>query len=539
MLTQVSRRGRFWAAGFLVLLVAGLDGGERAGGALIGSGAETAGPGAGAGNVAPQPLLPLKALHVRYEVHKLTAAQIAAWRKGVALMQSRPASDPTSWLYQANIHGYPSSGAVCDVTPGGPQPEWATCQHGNFFFLAWHRMYLYFFERILRAAVQQAAGNPKYEFALPYWDYENSRFQDLPVPFRVPSDSSNPLYVAQRAPNCNRGQACVTAADAGDGQALALTPFCSCPAGAACPGCTAGLQPDESFGGAYAPGPVHSGSGYGELEFQPHNVVHVAVGGSAGWMSFVTCAARDPVFWAHHANIDRLWQVWLNQDGRENPLAAKIWKNQPFTFFTETRQRVTMTGCQILNMATQLDYQYYGVPVRNVVLCSGAGAPPEGIPRATPAAAPKVLAASETAERMLGDGPLTLSVPVPAAAARRMTELAAGQKGRLRLIVDGLKLLHGGASYRVYMNLPEKRQPDPKGPYFVGNIALFGEEGEQAAEGTRSFDITDRVRDLVKRGEWSGKLRLTFVRGNPDPAGGAKRQPQNFIRFSRVSVVER
>ena len=24
-------------------------------------------------------------------------------------------------------------------------------------------------------------------------------------------------------------------------------------------------------------------------------------------------AGLDPLFWLHHANIDRLWEVWLNQ----------------------------------------------------------------------------------------------------------------------------------------------------------------------------------------------------------------------------------
>src|SRR3954449_7430958 len=84
---------------------------------------------------------------------------IVAYRNAVALMKTRPASDPTSWLYQANIHG--------TNTPSGSWPAgapWSTCNHG-YHFLSWHRMYLYFFERIVRAA----SGDPN--FALPYWDY--------------------------------------------------------------------------------------------------------------------------------------------------------------------------------------------------------------------------------------------------------------------------------------------------------------------------------------------------------------------------------
>jgi tyrosinase len=46
----------------------------------------------------------------------------------------------------------------------------------------------------------------------------------------------------------------------------------------------------------------------GVLEVSPHGGVHVAVG---GWMSSFDTAARDPIFWLHHANIDRLWEAWL------------------------------------------------------------------------------------------------------------------------------------------------------------------------------------------------------------------------------------
>ena len=38
-----------------------------------------------------------------------------------------------------------------------------------------------------------------------------------------------------------------------------------------------------------------------------HNRVHVWVGGT---MSEIPVAAFDPVFWAHHTMIDRLWAIW-------------------------------------------------------------------------------------------------------------------------------------------------------------------------------------------------------------------------------------
>ena len=38
-----------------------------------------------------------------------------------------------------------------------------------------------------------------------------------------------------------------------------------------------------------------------------HNSVHVWVGGTMGQVPW---AAYDPIFWAHHAMIDRVWRLW-------------------------------------------------------------------------------------------------------------------------------------------------------------------------------------------------------------------------------------
>ncbi len=47
------------------------------------------------------------------------------------------------------------------------------------------------------------------------------------------------------------------------------------------------------------------------LELGPHAEVHVAVGGEdgSGTMNSPSSPA-DPIFWLHHANIDRLWADW-------------------------------------------------------------------------------------------------------------------------------------------------------------------------------------------------------------------------------------
>jgi hypothetical protein len=480
----------------------------------------------------------LAVVRTRKEIHNLSSTEITNYRKGVALMQSRAFTDPTSWIYQANMHGFPTNNAICPVV-GTPQPQWSTCQHGSFFFLAWHRMYLYYFERILQASIRQAIGNPTYSFSLPFWNYESASHRDLPAPFRSPANSSNPLYVAQRASNCNSGQPCVSAADVSDTTALGLIPFCSC-SGGSCTGCTTGISSDESFGGGLIPAPNHSANVPGELELQPHAPIHNAVGGNTGWMSYFTCAARDPIFWLHHANIDRLWQVWLNKTGgRKNPIANGTWATQTFTFFDENKTAVTMTGCQILNMATQLGYKYEGVAVNNVQLCpSAAAAAVEAA--APPVAASKTLAFSPPAETRLGNAPVMVKIALPAEAGAHMRSIAAAtpKPGRLRLAVEGIKVLHPGAIYQVYLNLPAGQKPDPASPSFLGNISIFAEP-EHSEEVTRTFDLSSKMKALGTKGE----VQLTFVRERLGQAtavkAGAAAEPDSFLRFTRVSILER
>ncbi len=478
-------------------------------------------------------------VHVRKEINLLTPAEVEAFRKGVERMKQRPVDDPTSWIYQANIHGYPTllNPGPCDVTLGPPREAWGTCQHRQFFFLPWHRMYLHFFDRILRAAVREALGDPNYEFALPYWDYGNPQNRDLPEPLRVPALPSNSLFVAERDPRCNAGLQCVTAAQASSAVALARVPFCNCPSGTSCDGCQPNLLPGETFGGQFTAVPQHIGNGTGQLEAQPHNPVHVAVGGTVGWMAWVNCSARDPVFWLHHANVDRLWQVWLNQNGgRANPLESDPWRDQVFTFFDENQQRVTLTGCQILDMLAQLDYQYEGLPVENVPLC---GELSTQAPATTPAAASAFvpLATSGLKETHLGNEPVTVTIPLTAAANERILSVADSQSGTLLLLVEGVGLEHPGAVFEVYLDLPTGGEADPASSHFIGNLAVFGEPHHEIEE-SRSFDISEQVSALRAEGLWKDDvLAVTFVRGNPQQ--DTRNEPESFLRVRQVSVLER
>src|SRR5262249_21735971 len=81
----------------------------------------------------------------------------------------------------------------------------------------------------------------------------------------------------------------------------------------------------------------------GILESQPHDNVHGAMGGGGGAFMVSFFSSVDPIFFLHHANLDRLWDVWTRRQtalGRPAlPQGADLaaWSNEPFLFFSDDR----------------------------------------------------------------------------------------------------------------------------------------------------------------------------------------------------------
>ncbi len=474
-----------------------------------------------------------------------TGARISALRNGVGVMKNRPASDPTSWRFQANIHG--------NFAPGA---GWNQCQHGSFFFLSWHRMYIYFFERILRAA----SGQPN--LALPYWRWNNLAQRALPVAFRQPANASNPLYEPRRSAGMNAGGQ-LPESMVRTGPAIAFTNFSS------------QFGSGLSFGGQRITQPAHFTAPHGQLEASPHDVLHGLIGGPGGgptdpdraWMSWPETAARDPIFWLHHAMIDRVWEFWLSlQGGRRNPTGNSAWMNTQFTFFDENGQQVNMQGQDILDTVGQLDYRYDDVDppggTRARVPFFVPEAETEGVAQNDDEVDRTLLGAS-AGEHMieLGARPERVSVELGREARERVAAVARAEavphEERIVLNAEGVQYYdkNPGVAYEVYLNLPEDQEPDFRSVYYVGNIGFFGTSTYEAEEGghgghpaTLSFDVTDAVRALRERDEWSeGEATVSFVmRGLEPPEDEAEsaesfaeatEEPPGQPRIERVTIT--
>ena len=73
-----------------------------------------------------------------------------------------------------------------------------------------------------------------------------------------------------------------------------------------------------------------------------HGSVHVWIGGHMYEPAF---SAYDPIFWAHHAMIDRLWSMWQNRHGRVGP-PEEIWDEslQPFAMSVKRVLKINRLG---------------------------------------------------------------------------------------------------------------------------------------------------------------------------------------------------
>jgi tyrosinase len=454
-----------------------------------------------------------------------------AYARAVGVMQERDEDDPTSWVYQAAVHG---------VAAGEPPDEFRNqCQHRSWFFLPWHRMYLSCFERIVRTAVPEEF---RETWALPYWNYDRGgSTAELPGAFRdeeMPDGSPNPLFVAERDEVMNLGGRLdprITSAEI----AMFEVEF-SLEGGPGLPGGFGGPVTEWHFFGPESPG---------ELEKTPHNDVHGAVGGDFGFMSGFDTAPLDPVFWLHHANLDRLWETWLAQTEppeRANPTDPRWTSSIEFHFHDEHGDPVSFRPEDVVDTEA-LEYVYDDVapapPLRPRRLIARSEPPPDHPPELVGATDERlVLAGSD--ERV--------SIPVEPPSGPLRGAAPDAQPNRVYLNLEGIEGdRNPGLSYAVYVNLPddEDADTDPE-THHVGNVAFFGIE--QASDLDRdhpeghgmryAFDITPLVEELRAKGRWDPEqVTVTFspVRpiAPPGVAPTARRAEETPpVRIGRVSL---
>lgn len=402
------------------------------------------------------------------------------------------------------------------------------CPHGKPYFLAWHRGLLFRFEAWLR----KVSGDPN--LVLPYWNY----YADSAVPAEF-LDPSSSLYRGDRTGTDVYG-------------ALSLDPFADTiihfPRGA-----TDAFEPT--------------------VESRPHNPVHNLIGGI---MSSIAWSPKDPLFFVHHANIDRLWAAWIKAgDGRRQPAASNTYWQGDLDYGTGLKAvpRVWTT-----NTYSYLGYQYDDETMPAALPPEPAPPPSSSTTLATATAVgPSLTMAGAVPVRpasvqtvplgshqplVLDERSVSVDVSLTAQDANRVRSLmlqpstataTTNDTGPVCVVLDGVTLtglgVKGGYFYKVFINLPEQGVAGrSERSYLLGMIGPFeisvarmqaamqhqGAHGMQdmaAADGGAArlvFPATEALRRI-----WPtslDKLTVSFVRvdGRAQPTRGQVIKVKDF-----------
>ncbi len=348
---------------------------------------------AGASTLPFAPLRAQTAKYIRYNANSVEGqAMLQSYATAIQAMLKLDPSDPRNWFRNAFVH--------C-----------IDCPHMNWWFFVWHRGYLGWFEQTVR----DLSGNR--QFAFPYWDWSQTDYTTpgycIPTPMLsgvlTPIDEAFNTYlssfdtfykymnpamqaywktlstdqmaalkirkmddldalwvqvktgmfqVTDKARYLRTGNSCldtntqdaVIKSNVEDG--LSAPTFAEFNSGACA---------QHSLMGKTA----------GLLESGPHNLTHNNIGGyqhvpnsDVGVMAD-NLSPIDPIFFLHHSNMDRLWDVWTRRQQschRETLPTGDAWtaySQEKFMFYMNNQgQPVTQIEAGSYVDMKQFDYVY-------------------------------------------------------------------------------------------------------------------------------------------------------------------------------------
>lgn len=456
--------------------------------------------GGGAAMAAP------KARYRRYNVASPEGAKMLdSYKKAITAMLALPPDDPRNWYRHALTHTI-------------------DCPHGNWWFVVWHRGYVGWFEQVCR----DLSGDP--DFTFPYWDW-TANPQVPAVMFDGVLNPNDPAYIpslqafnAQFGPVLDTFWNSLTPTQNGQllirglrfpadllfdigpkggpmffprGSARGSTParpgFDDITNNAVSPWMLDNALAPRDFISFASPKTFYHGSitGFGVLEGQPHNKVHNCTGGiwtdpngqttyGDGFMQS-NLSPVDPLFFLHHSNIDRLWDVWTRKqqgygyptlpDNNPNALDPKgdlgRWQAEPFVFFSDAKGQTLPAQKQLAGYyATigEFDYDYQPGSGEQVV-------PPKPPGGKLKAAAPS----QKFAATLKVPGKTSLAAGDVAVPAALLTQAAQPAGPRLfATITVELSPFEHGQDLAVLVNTPEGQAFDATSPGFVTTLSMFG-----------------------------------------------------------------
>lgn len=453
---------------------------------------------------------------------------VATYRDGVRILQQMPASEKFNWTRLSEIHGGANG--------------FKYCPHGNWYFLPWHRAYTAMYERIIRSVTKNN------DFAMPFWDWTANPY--LPEVFAMkttPDGKANPLYVETRTWPISQPMPPQIVGPDVLRAILASTPFEIF--GTSRPDGQNSLDPSWITGG---------GGTQGILEATPHNQVHNNIG---GWMPTAS-SPRDPIFFMHHGNIDRIWATWnLRNANSTDPL----WTNMPFNQnFYNVDGSFWSPKVSDLYVPEELGYTY---GFRNYFKVATASAKTLALDEklssviaatASDAAIAGVTTVStENSKAATASAPLSLPVKVPAGALEGIVSQPPLPSGMETMDFDAARE-EAASAPRVLAFLRDVEISDPKttsvrvflgkhdltadtpatDPHYVGSFAVLDHSNDHhGANGHRpspSFvlDLTDAIQRVYGTGHRDGEaIDLQLV-----PVGAGEGKPGS-VKPARLEIA--
>jgi tyrosinase len=446
---------------------------------------------------------PQTAKYVRYDVTSDRGKRaLYSYIKGIHAMLQLPPTHAHNWFRNAFVH-------LMD------------CPHGNWWFWMWHRGYCGYFEETIR----NLSGDTS--FAMPYWDWTTvpkipaTMFDDVLTPkdqtyarYTLNLDVFtsfiqsplltywNSLSIPQRdqlkirkyfefkdlwndvTGNGSPPDMCFATTD--NARYLTrenpdLDPYT---AGNCTPDkILAGLEVLEyydsevslSFSSTKTPSHMtppgeSAGTQFAQLEGLPHNKVHNYIGGVrkgySGPYGNMTnfLSPVDPIFHLHHANLDRLWDVWTRKQQRlgkpifpTDPEVLKTLSDELFMFFVNGEGKfVPPTKASEYFSMKRFDYEYQ------------PGFPENLLETINPL---KKHIKTQARGKVKGN---SAALSVTSAAIKEHLAAPAAT------LIAEVTVPHSASGaetreFHVLVGAPEGvTEVDPKSPFFAGTLAFFG-----------------------------------------------------------------
>ncbi|KAH1055294.1 hypothetical protein J1N35_033359 [Gossypium stocksii] len=272
----------------------------------------------------------VRKIRYRPAAHLVDSRYLKKIEETLRLMRELDKDDLRSFMQQANVH----------------------CAYCNDAYP--QTLYLYFFERILGKLINDP------DFTIPYWNWDSPSGMSMP---EIYVGSNSPLYDSKRDLS-HLPPSLVNDLNGGKDNDLSRERQIKCNLTLMYREMVRTKTPSLFFGKAYSAG-FTPDPGAGSVENGSHIAVHIWVGDKEepyheDMRNFYS-AGRDPIFYAHHANVDRMWNIWKTLPGKNRPdIDNTNWLDFAFLFYDENKNLVRVKVRDCLD-SRALGYDYPSV----------------------------------------------------------------------------------------------------------------------------------------------------------------------------------